>query len=168
MSVIDLLILAAVVGAVIQGLRRGLIGQVGSIAAIVIALIGCRMFGGVLSGLFPESHPALADILSNAVVYVVLYLGVLFVARALKFAVHAVLLGPIDRLAGVVFAVAKWVVGLSVLLNAVFAIAPSAKPAESPATDAVTAVAPWLWGIYKAHKAADQQPTQTSENDRQA
>ena len=34
-----------------MGLRRGFIGQLASVAAIVIAVIACRIFGGVLTEL---------------------------------------------------------------------------------------------------------------------
>lgn len=165
MSVIDLLILAIVAAACFQGLRRGLIGQIGSIAAIVVAIIGCRMFGDLLQGCFSADHPELARLLSNAVVYVVLYVAVMLVARVLKFAVHAVMLGALDRIAGVAFALFKWVVGLSVALNALFAIAPSARPRNSIATDAVTAVAPWLWGVYQDYANSDNHTQPSNTND---
>ena len=42
---LDILIIAVFIASAVMGYRKGLIGQIGSVAAIIIGILACRMFG---------------------------------------------------------------------------------------------------------------------------
>lgn len=166
-DVVFAVILAIVlVAAAIVGWNKGAIAQIGSIAAVVGALIVCRSFGPMavplVAGWLGVDEPGQsawsdysATLLAYAGIFMIAWLLVWMLTRMLRQAIHLVHLGVIDRLGGSVFLVAKWVLVGSILLNllkivqpdaAVFAHAAGSPPWQAPLVDAVMAFAPWLWG----------------------
>ncbi len=159
MAFIDiLLILIAIVGAWI-GFRKGIITQLGSLAAIVIAIIVCRLAGSMVVDLILSSHQSWqadalkrfsVSVVTNCIIYVVVYYGIILLSRFIKTATHALLLGPIDRIAGAVFTMAKYFLLVSLLLNLYIALVPSTKLlsksriAGGQAIELVIGFAPWL------------------------
>ena len=45
MSIIDIVIVVVFVGAIIYGLYKGIISQLGSLGGIILGIIACRIFG---------------------------------------------------------------------------------------------------------------------------
>ncbi len=162
MNWVDTLLLLVMAVAVFNGLRRGLIGQLGSLAAVVGALLCCRIFGNVLTGWFQGLVPDelsckgletfLPAVASNAVVYAAVYYLIKLVAGALRHTVRLMLMGPLDRVLGVIFALFKWGLGASLVLNmwlVLFPSSPSVKESTlggGVAVESVMELAPWLWG----------------------
>ncbi|MCF0220395.1 MAG: CvpA family protein [Muribaculaceae bacterium] len=153
MSVIDILIIVVFVASILLGLKKGFIGQLSSVAAIVGALIGCRIFGGVLEPLMPQEPSFVAPILSHTLMYVALYFGIKFVAKSLKKVTHALMMGPLDRVCGAIVSVFKWMLGLSLVLNAWLAVFPNSTVVKEStlgggsAVHTVMEIAPWFWGF---------------------
>lgn len=166
-DVVFTVILAIVlVAAAIVGWHKGAIAQIGSIAAVVGALIVCRSFGPMVVpmvsgwlGVDEAGQSAWSDysasLLAYAAVFMIAWLLVWMLTRMIRNAIHLVHLGVIDRLGGSIFLVAKWVLVGSILLNllkvvqpdaAVFAHTAASQPWQAPLVDAVLAFAPWLWG----------------------
>ena len=119
---LDVIIIAVVVAAAVMGFRKGFIGQLGSVAAIIIGVVACRLFGPQVTDMImpadqgPEVNSMSKyaySILAYAGVYIVAYYAVILVARLLRTVTHTLLLGPLDRMAGAV----KWLLALSVALN---------------------------------------------------
>lgn len=162
MNWVDLLLLVVFAVAVFSGLRRGLIGQLGSLAAVVAALVSCRIFGDVLTGWFQGLVPEKLDttpmatfipaVASNALVYTAVYYLVKLVAGAARHTVRLMLMGPLDRVLGVIFALFKWGLGASLVLNIWLALYPSSTAVRDStlgggvAVESVMELAPWLWG----------------------
>ncbi len=123
MTALDIIILIIFIVAAVMGYRRGFISQIGSVAAIIVGIVACRMFGTAVSQWFMpdvgDSSMAVygARILGNCLVYVVAYYAVIIVARMLRTVTHAVFLGPLDRIGGAVVSVVKWFLLVSLLLN---------------------------------------------------
>lgn len=154
------------VAAAIVGWNKGAIAQMGSIAAVVAALVVCRSFGGMAVplvarwlGVDEPGQSAWSDysatLLAYAGMFMLAWLLVWTLTRMIRRAIHLVHLGVVDRLGGSLFLVGKWVLVASVLLNllmivqpdaAVFAVTDSTPPWQAPLVDAVLAFAPWLWG----------------------
>lgn len=169
MNWVDILILAVFVVAVVTGFRRGLIGQVSSIAAVVIGLIGCRMFGSTVSGWFGwmvpdslESGPMaefIPAVVANALIYTLVYYVVRIAGKLLRLAAKLLLMGPLDRALGVVFSLFKWCLGLSIVLNLWLALYPDSDAVSKStvgggkAVVTVMEIAPWLWGTVSAELA---------------
>ena len=162
-AVILVIVLAA---AAIVGWNKGAIAQIGSIAAVVGALIVCRSFGPVavplVAGWLGVDEPGQsawsdysATLLAYAALFMIAWLLVWTLSRMIRRAIHLVHLGVIDRAAGSLFLMAKWVLVGSILLNllmivqpdaAVFALSPASPPWQKPLIDLIMAFAPWLWG----------------------
>jgi uncharacterized membrane protein required for colicin V production len=177
MTFIDILIVIVFGMAVFMGLRRGFIGQLASVTAIVIAVIACRIFGGVLTdmtiNLVPESmrdsaigHYG-AGIISGAIVYVAVYYVVKIIAGMLRIVVKALLLGPLDRLGGVVVAIIKYGLALSIALNlwiAMGGLKAETDNERDKGAEAVARFAPWLWGIATDHIFGSDAPAPETES----
>lgn len=163
LAVILAIVLAA---AAVVGWNKGAIAQIGSIAAIVGALIVCRSFGPVVVplverwlGVAETGQSAWSDysaaVLGYAALFMIAWLLVWMLTRMIRRAIHLVHLGVIDRAAGSVFLMAKWVLVGSIVLNLLKVVDPDAAiftphagaPAwQGPLLDSVMAFAPWLWG----------------------
>ena len=59
MSVIDIIILIVFVGAIIYGLYKGVIAQLGSLGGIILGIIACRLFGDYATELVSNILPAM-------------------------------------------------------------------------------------------------------------
>lgn len=163
MSWIDIIIVGVFAFAVVRGLRQGIIGQLGSLAAFVLALIACRAgaqaMADAMGGLVPDSLENtpmggyVASILGGAIVYGVVYYLVRLAARFVRTVIHALMLGPVDRALGAIFSVLKWGVGLSVVLNLWLALFPKSDFVKEStigggiAAENLMELAPWAWGI---------------------
>lgn len=135
MVTIDIILLLVFIVAAWLGFRKGFITQLGSVAAIVVAIIACRLFGQsveeIIMGQHPEwdsgfSHYAVS-IVANCLIYVLVYYAVLLVARLLHQLTHVVFLSPADHIAGAAFSVAKYGLLVSLLLNLYIALFPDTK-----------------------------------------
>ena len=104
MNVIDIILLICFVPAVIMGLRKGFIAQVIAIISIILGIWLSFQFSAALSGWLGqwiESSETILHVISFAVILIIV-----------------ILLGWLNRLLGVVFAILKYalVLGLLVML----------------------------------------------------
>ncbi|MCM1484524.1 MAG: CvpA family protein [Muribaculaceae bacterium] len=160
MNAIVILILIVLAGSLFMGFHRGIVKEVGSLCGMVIGLLVCRIFGsqatdaaasvlGVEPGALGFSLYT-AAVVGRGVLFLLVWLGVYFLTRLLRSAIHAVRLGILDRVIGAVFCCVKWNVVLSLVLNLIHIVAPAAgmwSPASGKSLiDAWLAFAPWLFG----------------------
>ncbi len=133
MAIIDIVILAVFAVAVIAGFRKGFIVQIGSLAAIIVAIIACRVFGQQVAELILarcDGDPSVwqrysASALGYCGVYIIAYYAVVLVARFCRKAVSVLMLGPLDSIGGALVSVFKWFMTLSVAANLYLALFPS-------------------------------------------
>lgn len=178
MAAIDIILILIFIVAGALGYRKGIITQLGSVAAIVVAIIGCRMLGGTVSDLLFESHPAWEDsslsrygvsIISNCIIYLVVYYAVILIAKMLRTVSHAVFLGPLDRIAGAAFSVAKYSLVVSLLLNLYIVLFPSttliskSELAGGKAAELVIGFAPWLLDTLHPVERDTEQTTEGAD-----
>lgn len=143
MTTLDVLIMVVFVGAVAIGFMRGIIVQVGSLAAILFAVLLCRL-GGMELAQFLSGHEApdtFQVVLAKVILFIAGYLSVRVIAGLIKRTTHALQLGIVDRLAGVVFSVFEWMLVLSLALNLWLVIKPD-PPVERLSTLANGKAAP--------------------------
>lgn len=166
MSFIDILILIVAAGSIIFGVSKGVIKQLGSIVGVIAGIVLARLLGGavgnVYAGMLPDEFAMSAagqyasGIAGRVTVLVLVYFVVLFLAKSLKFVVHALLLGPVDRALGAVLAMFQWFLGLSVILNVYAAISPGTALSEHSriaggmALETIMSLAPALLGGHYA------------------
>lgn len=127
MSVIDIIILIVFVGAIIYGLYKGVIAQLGSLGGIILGILACRLFGDyateVMSNILPvmtsdaETTAYVNSIIGNALLFIIVYVLASLIAKLMRKITHALCLGLIDRLIGAVFCIFKWFFVFSIVLN---------------------------------------------------
>lgn len=104
MSSLDIVVLGILAGSTLLGLMRGLVKEVFSIAAWILAFIGARLFGPPLAHLLPGTdNPALQHGLALVLVFVVILIGAGLAGSLLAGLVRLAGLGAYDRLLGVTF-----------------------------------------------------------------
>lgn len=127
MSVIDIVILIVFIGALIYGLYKGVIAQLGSLGGILLGIIACRLFGDyateLMSNILPvmtsdaETTAYVNNIIGNVLLFIVVYVLTSLIAKLMRNITHALCLGLIDRLIGAVFCIFKWFFVFSIVLN---------------------------------------------------
>lgn len=122
MSYVDIILIVLALGAAVIGYRRGAIRQAASIGGILVALFAVRVAGdkatAVAASLIGQS-PAdyAARILGCGALFLAVWGGCWMLGRMLRLSVRAVMLGPVDSVAGSVFLIFKWGLVVSLLLN---------------------------------------------------
>jgi membrane protein required for colicin V production len=104
MNAVDLLIIAILISAVVVGFLEGLIVEVaaivGSLLALAVAQREYLNFRSLLVHVVPGSRWVSA--VAYLAIFCVVWAAVIFVARRVRGVVHMLMLGPLDRLGGVV------------------------------------------------------------------
>lgn len=166
MSFIDIVILVVFAGAVIVGLRKGMIAQLGSLAAILLGIIACRLWGDdaarIAESLIPEltadsaTSQYAASVIGNVTLFLIAYLSVRLVASLVRNVTHALMLGVVDRLLGALFCMFKWFLVLSIMFNLWDMLFPtsgllkSSRIADGLAVHTVLDLAPKTFGAVTA------------------
>ncbi len=127
-------LLLVVIVAAALGFRSGIIKQAGAIAAIIIAVVACRMFGADVTAWMQsamassDTSPLLLTVLAHAGIFIVAYFAVTILAGLVHRVMHVAHLGIVDRVVGAVFKVALWCFVLSIALNVWAAFVPESRP----------------------------------------
>ncbi|WP_046244879.1 CvpA family protein [Hymenobacter terrenus] len=120
MTALDILLLLPLGIGAVKGYRRGLVLEVVSLLAFVIAAVGGL---ALLSAAVPLVRQYVGDafgmlpLVSFALVFVAIMWGVHLLGGLLRTAVHLTPLGVLDNLLGGGAGVIKWILGLSLLLH---------------------------------------------------
>lgn len=178
MPLIDIILLIIFIATAVTGFRKGFIAQVGSLAAIVVAVIACRALGPTATGwVMPdgpdaEAGSSMSRIIASAMaysgVYLVAYYAVILVVRLLKMVTHTLFLGPLDRIGGAAVNIIKWGLAVSLVLNLYLALWPDGKMLRSSTIaggkpiEWVVALAPKALGILNHPSAPESTSTSTS------
>ncbi len=147
------------------GYRRGIVRQVGSLVAVVVALVVSRLFGGKLTGAVAHAIGAdaspensfcampLASFIAHVLLFVVAWLGVGLLARTLHELIKIVRLGFLNSLAGALFMAFKIALVASLLLNlrALGGDAESQPEAGGPVVEATASLAPAMLGYLQCN-----------------
>lgn len=166
MNGIELILAVVLVLTAVWGYRRGVVMQIGSVLAFVLAIVVCRLFGDAATdvvasmigyGKEAASAPSVdpmsqmvASIIGHVALFLIVWLGVGLTARALKLVVHTVHLGIVDRLAGALFMAFKAALVASFVVNFAEAVAPASGVANPGGElgQFVKALAPTLLGFF--------------------
>ena len=117
----DIIILICFIPAIIRGLQKGFIEQAVALVSLVLGAWLAFRFSSVVSGwLHPylEVSETVLNVISFAVIVIAVVLILFLLGRLLTGIVNLVLLGWLDRLLGLVFAILKaaLIIGLAVVL----------------------------------------------------
>lgn len=130
MSLIDVILLIVIIGGMLRGGMQGAIKQITSVIALILAVVLTNMFGGAATTLLGEIVPEMGEeqwlgaFVAHVLLFVLVYLSVSLLGRVIKNLVSSLSLGFIDRILGALFCTLKYVLIMSLLLNAWHYIAP--------------------------------------------
>ncbi|WP_016776544.1 CvpA family protein [Anaerophaga thermohalophila] len=117
MSYFDIIAGILLILTALKGLKNGFIKELAGLAALILGIILAVQFSDVtarfLSGIF---HSQYMGIIAFLVTFVIVVLIVHLIASLLRTLIHAIALGPFDRIIGLVFGMLKTAFIISILL----------------------------------------------------
>jgi membrane protein required for colicin V production len=152
MTWLDYLIIAGLLISIAWGAWRGLVREVISVAAWVLAFLGANYFGGPLADVLPDSVPTpeLRMLIAFVAVFIVILAVCTLVGQFLRKLVKVAGLGELDHVLGGLFGVAR---ALVILLAFAILAGLTALPRQPMWRDSVSgppmgraalALRPWL------------------------
>lgn len=119
MNYVDIILLILLVLSAINGFRKGLISEVASLAALILGIWGAIEFSYITTEFLVENlhlTTGYLNIISFVVTFVVIVILVHIVGNTVSKLAETVMLGFVNKLAGLVFAVLKSALILSIIL----------------------------------------------------
>ena len=111
MNILDIILLVCLIPAIVQGLRKGFIAQVVAIISLVL--------GGWLAYRFSSALTAwlaALDIISFILIFAVVVTLLFLLGKILETSIKIILLGWLNKLLGLVFALFKYVLVIGLLI----------------------------------------------------
>jgi uncharacterized membrane protein required for colicin V production len=133
MTLVDAILILIVLGGIVLGYRKGLVGQLSSLVSWLAAILLCYHCSGLASDLFLAVVPSAAQwplssitvkTVSAAFMFLIVMVAVRLVLRVFKGTLRAVKLGFIDKLGGSLLFMFKYAFVVSIALNLLYAINP--------------------------------------------
>jgi membrane protein required for colicin V production len=119
MNYIDIVLGILLILSAISGFRKGFVVEVASLAALILGIWGAIKFSYVTSEFLVENFKVQTDylnLISFVVTFVVIVILVHIVGNTVNKMVNAVMLGFVNKLAGLVFGVLRAALILSIIL----------------------------------------------------
>lgn len=121
MNILDIVLLVCLIPAVIQGLRKGFIAQVVAIISLVLGGWLAYRFTSVVTewlGQWISASGPTLDIIAFILIFAIVVTVLFLLGKILEASIKIILLGWLNRLLGLVFALFKYVliIGLLVIL----------------------------------------------------
>lgn len=121
MSIVDIILLICFIPAIISGIRKGFISQVISIVSIIAGVWVSYEFStqvGTWLGQHIEAADNVLKLISFAIIMIAVFAGLALIGKLLEGLINFVMLGWVNRLLGVVFALLKTglIVGLLIMV----------------------------------------------------
>ena len=133
MTIVDAIIILIVLGGLVLGYRKGLLGQLSSLISWLVAIVLCYKCSDLVQSIFLSIVPSAAQwplssitvkTVSLAFAFLIVMLVIRLVARLFKGTLNAVHLGFIDKVGGSLLFMFKYAFLLSIALNLLYAINP--------------------------------------------
>lgn len=121
MNVLDIILLICFVPAIITGIRKGFIAQVFSIISMVAGIWLSFQFSELLSnwiGRWIHASHSLLQIIAFIIILVLVIIAFTALSKLLEATIKIILLGWLNRLLGVIFAILKYVLIIGLVLVA--------------------------------------------------
>ncbi len=140
MNVLDIILLICFIPAVVQGLRKGFVAQAISIISIIVGVWASARFANIVSawiGQYITASEQVLTVVAFALILIIVFLILGILGKALEGVFRLVMLGWLNKLLGVFFALLKTglIVGLAIMafdsLNATFHFVKEPVMAES-------------------------------------
>ena len=121
MNILDIIILICLVPAIIQGIRKGFISQVISIISLIAGVWASAKFADLVGSWLSEYITASEQVLkitSFALILIVVFIVLALLGKILEGIIKLVMLGWVNKLLGVIFAMAKCILILGLIVLA--------------------------------------------------
>ena len=118
MNILDIIILICLVPAVIQGIRKGFISQAISIISLIAGIWASAKFANMVGAWLAQYITASEQVLrltAFALILVVVFVVLGMIGKLLEGIIKLIMLGWMNKLLGVAFAILKCVLGLGFL-----------------------------------------------------
>lgn len=118
-STVDIFFLICFIPAIIGGLMNGIVRQVSSLLALVLGIWAGWHFSSLVSQgitIFIKNNDSLANIISFAIVFILVLVLVNMIGKGLSKIIKFALLGWLDKILGLIFGMIKYAFVLSVLI----------------------------------------------------
>uniref|UniRef100_UPI003217EC3D CvpA family protein n=1 Tax=uncultured Draconibacterium sp. TaxID=1573823 RepID=UPI003217EC3D len=119
MNYIDLILGILLILAAINGFRKGLISEVASLAALILGIWGAIKFSYITTDFLIDNFDLQTEymnLISFAITFVVIVILVHIVGNTVQKLAETVMLGFVNKLAGLVFGILKSALILSIIL----------------------------------------------------
>ena len=123
MQIIDIIMLGLVVLMTIWGMVRGLVRQVGDLAALILGIVGANLWGNQVTAQLLE-HTEWSMLVCQFIAYIGLFIAIYIIIR--------IVAGCIKSMAGGLFGAFKTILFVSLLLNLAMLVAQDAEFWKSP------------------------------------
>ncbi len=141
-TVLNVVLIGGTLAMGIYGAYRGGIHQIGSVAAFLLAFFVARVVGGSVA-----EAVKCPSMVCYAVIFATVFVATTVATRILRLTVKLLLMGPIDRLLGMLIGAAKWVLICSFVLNLAIFAGLHGAALSTPFAKWVVAFLPHLFGI---------------------
>ena len=121
MNILDIILLICFVPAIIQGLRKGFIAQAISIISIVVGIWASARFANIVTawiGQYITASEQVLKLVAFALILIAVFLVLAALGKMLEGVFRLVMLGWLNKLLGVVFALLKTVLIVGLLIIA--------------------------------------------------
>ena len=119
MNILDIIILICLIPAVVQGLRKGFISQAISIISLIAGIWASARFAGMASEWLAQQHIDASEqvlrITAFALIMVAVFIVLGLIGKLLEATIKLVMLGWVNRLLGMCFALVKCLLILGLL-----------------------------------------------------
>ena len=149
MGTLDIIILAVILLAAVYGAFKGFVHQIGTITALVAAVLVCRFFGARVAASIVDASAY--RMLVYVLLFVLVFASIRFVADLFGTLLSKMHVRVIDRVAGGIFSAAAAVLVMSIVVNVYLTLAPAdhrhfENCSNKPWRTAVISFAPRLMG----------------------
>ena len=133
MTIVDAIIILIVLGGLVLGYRKGLIGQLSSLISWAVAIVLCYKFSDQVRDLFLAFVPSAADwplssitvkTVSLAFAFLIVMVVIRLAMRLFKVTLESIHLGFLNKAGGSLLFMFKYAFLLSIVLNLLYAINP--------------------------------------------
>lgn len=158
LNTVDIIILICLIPAIFAGFMKGFVRQIAAVAALVLGVWAGYHFSDFVSNKllsWISVQQNLLNIISFSIVFIGVLILVNLVGKAIERLIKLVLLGWLDKLAGIIFALIKYAFIFSILiylmesLNDLFKFLPRQMLEESVLYGFLSKIAPAVFPYLK-------------------
>ena len=135
MQIADIIMLALVSIMTVWGMVRGIVRQVGDLAALILGIVCSNLWGGMLVIRlleYTDWSMIVCQFIAYLAIFLVVYLGVCIIAGCIQSLTQLVRLGWIDSILGGLFGAFKTILFVSLILNIAMFVFEDADVWKSP------------------------------------